>query len=208
MTSDNEVVLMHDWNKRMQPDLEKGYIPTLAEFRAAPILGKYTPLSFKDLLTIAKEHPDIYIVTDSKYTEKEAVKKEFTQMIKDAEETDSLDVLNRFVVQLYNEEMYDCIQQIYPFDQYIFTLYQRWEGDDLEELEKICQWSIDAQVPSITMWSNFISDPVRKTVQKYGLQLYGHTVDDPEEAAKLLKHNVGIYTNVITPDEARRLTGK
>lgn len=207
MTSDGEVVLMHDWNKAMQPDFEKGYIPTLEEFLQAPILGKYTPLSFRDLLTIAVEHPDIYIVTDSKYTDLETVSAEFSKMLSDAESMDCTEVFDRFIVQLYREEMYDCINKIYPFNQYIFTLYQRWEGEDMEELEEICRWSVNTGVPSITMWSTFITEPVRETVQKHGLRLYGHTVDDPSEAAALLNENVGIYTNVITPREALSLTG-
>ena len=52
MTSDQKVVLRHDWRKGWQRGIRETSIPTLEEFLNAPILGKYTPLSFQDLLLL------------------------------------------------------------------------------------------------------------------------------------------------------------
>ncbi len=134
LTSDQKVVLSYYWEKNFN-----NKIPTEEEFLNAKIKGKYTPLSFKDLLHIVNDYPDIWIITDSKYIDKENISTEFVEMKNTAIQENLLKVFDKFIIQIYNEEMLSIIKSIYPFENIIFTLYTRWNGD-LQEFEEICKW--------------------------------------------------------------------
>jgi glycerophosphoryl diester phosphodiesterase len=89
-----------------------------------------------------RDYPDIWIVTDTKYKDPEMVNKQFTIMKETALKADALDVFDRFIVQLYSEEMHEAVEAVYPFEPYIFTMYQRWFGDDEAEFTKNLQMEL------------------------------------------------------------------
>ena len=61
-----------------------GFFNTLEEVLSKPILGKYTPLSFRDLLLLMAQYPDICVITDTKFMDAEPVTAQFTAMLDDA----------------------------------------------------------------------------------------------------------------------------
>ena len=66
MTSDGQVVLRHDWRGGWQEGISELSIPTRDAFLAAPLLERYTPMSFRDLLLLMEEYPERKIrVVDS-----------------------------------------------------------------------------------------------------------------------------------------------
>ena len=200
MTSDNKVVLKHDWKWQIQEGID---IPTEAEFLASPISGTYTPLSFSDLCLLMKEYPDIWIVTDSKYTDSGNVKKQFNIMVQTAQKCGAVEVLDRIIVQVYNTEMYEVLQDdIYPFHSFILTLYQYGFKGSAEEFVEICRWCADQDVDAITMWYYLSSDEICEIAERYNRDVYLHTVNDVPLARELLeKGSRGIYTDEICPEE-------
>ena len=84
MTSDGQVVLRHDWRAGWQSGISELMIPTCDKFISTPILNEYTPMSFRDLLLLMEEYPDICIVTDTKFTDAEVVTAQFSAMLDDA----------------------------------------------------------------------------------------------------------------------------
>ena len=197
-TSDGKVVLRHDWGQELQEGIDAEHIPTVDEFKAAKIYGKYTPLAFTDLLQLMNEYPDIWIVTDSKAAEKEEVRVEFEEMVKEAEETGMMDLLDRFIIQIYNEDMYDVVKEVYPFPQYIFTLYLRWYGD-VEDFEGICRWCVLHDVESITMWNYRYNEKIRSIADRYGMDIFVHTENNALDGVNYIRSGVdGLYTDVIT----------
>ena len=200
MGSDGKILLCHDWNRGLQEGINSGCIPTSEKFKKTLIYGKYTPLTFVDLLHLMKKYPDIWIVTDSKAVKEEEVRREFEEMLKEAEQEDLLDVLDRMVVQIYNENMYDTINEVYPFYNYIFTMYMRWYGD-LEEFEKICKWCVIHEIRTITMWNYSYNEKIRGIAQRYNIDVYVHTENDPKAGANYLRSGVrGLYTDDITQE--------
>ncbi len=202
ITSDDKVVLRHDWNQEIQEGISSEKIPTEEEFLAVPILGTYTPLSFSDLCLLMKEYPDIWIVTDSKYSDSENVKKQFTIMIQTAQECDAVEVLDRIIVQIYNTRMYEVLKDVYPFRSFILTLYQYgWEGT-AEEFVEICRWCADQDVDAITMWYYLSGEEISEIAERYNRDIYLHTVNDVSLARELLENGIsGIYTDEICPEE-------
>lgn len=199
MTSDDKVVLRHDWDFAIQAGISSEYIPTEEEFLAIPILEKYTPMSFADLCLLMKKYPDIWIITDSKYPDKENVRKQFNIIVRTAEECNAVAALDRMVVQIYNEEMYEQLKEIYPFKSFIFTMYMRWNGG-VKGFTDICRWCVNHNIDVITMWYYLPSEDIKEIAGRYNMDIYVHTVDDISEALEFLKEGIkGIYTDNIYP---------
>lgn len=200
VAADGNIVLRHDWDVALQEGISSANIPTSGEFKEIPIYGKYTPLTFIDLLELMEEYPDIWIVTDSKAYEEDEVRAEFEEMVSEAQESGMLDVLDRFIVQIYNEKMYDAVKEVYPFSEYIFTLYMRW-GGELDEFENICRWCTVHNVKNITMWNFFYNERIKMIAQKYNIDIYVHTENNPLVGKNYLMNGVrGLYTDDLTED--------
>ncbi len=203
VTGDKKVVLRHDWEQAIQEGISSDNIPTQDQFLSIPICGMYTPLSFQDLCLLMKEYPDIWIVTDSKYTDTEDVKEQFAIMVQTAKECDAEDVLDRLIIQIYNPEMHDAVKEVYPFKSFIFTLYQYWDGS-IEQFTEICRWSVKHNVDVITMHFDYAIEENLEVAKRYDRDIYVHTVDDAEVAKEFLDKGVrGIYTDDISPEELK-----
>lgn len=196
-TSDREIVLSHYWDGRLQKGISENNIPTKEKFLNTKILEKYTPLSFKELLYLINEYPDIWIITDSKYTDKATIQEEFSKMIEIAKEENLEKSLNRFIIQIYNEEMLESIKEIYSFETYIFTLYTRW-GGSLEEYKKIVDWCYENDIKYITMWNFLFNEEIYNLANAKNIKIFVHTENDVDKANTFLEQGVrGIYTDSI-----------
>ena len=190
LTSDDKLVLIHDWS---------GYqnIPTYQEFLNTKLKNKYTPLSIEDVLLLLKIYPDVWFITDSKYLDKKLIKKEFNYLVSAAKKYNLVHELDRLVIQLYNKDMYYLIESIYHFNNYLYTMYMNWEYN-YNHFEDICKWGKD-KLRGIVLFKSFFSVNLLKTVKKYDLEMYVHTVNDLMEAKMYLREGVkGIYSDFIT----------
>lgn len=197
LTSDNELVACHDWEKwhNLIEDETSVEIPTKEEFLQTRFYDQYTALAIEDLLLFLAENPDTYLVTDSKSTEPEYYKLEFQRMVEAATELGCEDVLDRVIVQIYHDYMYEDIEEIYPF-QIIYTLYQEgFDGtpDSLIDYVVFCQKN---KINTITMWDYYYSDEIGQIADQAGIKIFVHTVNDDEEKDSFLSKNVGVYTDI------------
>ena len=201
MTSDMQVVLRHDWRAGWQDGVSESSIPTIEEFRQKPLLEKYTALSFQDLLLLMVEYPDICVVTDSKFTDAEIVTLQFEAMLSDARELGLSELFDRIVVQVYSELMFKVVDNIAEFPHYIYTLYNTGFDQSLASFEKIAQFCSENGIDGVTMWSYWWKESFAPVAQQYGLSVYVHTVNDPEQAGMLIESGVsGVYTDELTLD--------
>jgi glycerophosphoryl diester phosphodiesterase len=200
VTSDHKMVLRHEWDSDYQKGIDANNIPTEEEFTAVPILGSYTPLTLKDLLLLMQKYTDIYLITDTKDSEKALVQEEFEILLNTAKETGTEDVLNRIIVQIYDNEMLDTINEIYEFPIYIYTMYQIW-GGDIPEFVEFCKFCRANDISYITMFHFLVNPEVLEIAKAFDIDIYVHTVNDLEQAKNLLNSGVhGIYTDDITLD--------
>lgn len=202
MTADNQVVACHDWDLWLGYNKDAGFleeggaIPSYDEFMAGQTKGGYTPLSGEELVLFMKEHPDIYIITDTKEADPQILKEPFHALVDLAKKHDCEEVLDHFVIQIYHGYMYGVIKEIYPFSNYIFTLYQegyRGKEEKMEEYAKFCMLN---NIDVVTMNADYYHDRLLDICNKYGLQLFVHTVNDEAEINSLINKGVGVYTDV------------
>ena len=197
ITSDGVMVLRHDWGSDLgQADAfgwgEQTEAVTAEEFISAPIYGKYTPMTLKDWFAIMKSHPGIYLVTDTKFSEK--VAEQFGLFVDTAVENGYEDVLSRVIVQIYYTDMYDEIAAVYPFENWIWTLYRiGWPGG-----REILDFMNEKNIPVLTVPSSLWDDQKRDELEGSGIKVYVHTVNDENEARLKIAQGVsGIYSDDI-----------
>ena len=200
LTADQQVVLRHDWRAGWQSGISEISIPTMKEFLSRPILRKYTPLSFRDLLLLMEEYPDICVITDTKFTDAEVVTLQFRSMLRDAEELGLSYLFDRMIIQVYDQLMFRVVDSVRHFDYYIYTLYTdgfaRTEADFREKAD----FCAENGIMGITMWDYWWREDYASIAREKGLKVFAHTVNDPEAARSLLDGGVsGIYTDSLTP---------
>ena len=122
LTSDGKIASVHDWDDY---GLKNGEPMSSEEWLAAGSAGKdeseahYTSLLFEDILDIMEKYPDIVIVTDTKYSDERASQM-FTIICDTVEQKDPA-LFDRLVPQIYTNEMYDVIMELYPWKNIIYT---------------------------------------------------------------------------------------
>lgn len=203
LTRDGQVVLRHDWwPSNWQEGIDWTAIPTREEFISKPILGKYTPLSFRDLLILMAQYTDVCIITDTKFTDSDVIYIEFGAMLADAAELGLTELFDRMVIQLYDGNMRQCLEKIYPFPHRIYTLYVRGFKQTQADFREIAKYCAEHGVEGITMWDYWWNANYTSIAQEYGIKVYVHTVNDAAAARKLLGSGVnGVYTDVLAPKD-------
>lgn len=201
LTRDGKVVLRHDWwPDDWQEGINGAAVPTREEFLSKPIFGVYTPLSFRDLLLLLEEYPDVCVITDTKFTDPDVIFIEFESMLADARALDRLGLFERIVIQLYSGVMRQCLDNIYPFPHRIYTLYAEGFEQTSAAFRKRAAYCAEKGIEGIAIWEDWW-DPVYASIaREYGLAVYVHTVNDTAAARTLLEQGVAaVYTDILTP---------
>lgn len=200
MTADKQIVACHDWefwNKETNQDdsMDEDYIPTLDAFMSHKVMGKYTPLSADDIMQFLKEHPDMYIITDTKYSEPEEIKEEFYALVDAAARNDCVEMLDRFVVQIYHMYMLDIVDEIYPFPNYIYTLYSEGYRGEEDKMQQYAEFCMLHDIDVITMNAKYYQDGLSDICEWYGIHMFVHTINADDEIEAYREKGIGVYTD-------------
>lgn len=200
LTADQQVVLRHDWRAGWQEGISETAVPTLEEFLNKPLLDKYTPLSFRDLLELMEDYPDICVVTDSKFTDAEIVRLQFEAMVRDARELGLSYLLDRVAVQVYDPLMFKVVDSVHHFRHYIYTLYVEGFGRTEASFRERALFCAQNGIQGITMWDTWWDGAFAPIADRCGVKVYTHTVNNPQQASALLESGVAaVYTDELTP---------
>lgn len=209
LTSDGVLVLRHDFDQSSYYYLEQlveqqNTDMTYQRFTQEKINFKYSPLSAEDLLWLMVEYPDVTVITDSKDLEKEIIQAQFSQLVNLAEEMGHPELLDRLVVQIYHQDMLAYIQEIHPFSQWIFTLYQLEEVDYLE-LARFCFFQ---RIPVVTIESSLVVRDNVDLLRSHGVLVFAHTVNRLMDTKGLIDLGVvGVYSDMLSPSDLALLEG-
>lgn len=204
LTSDDRLVCIHDWNDwaaAVKSNHVEDQVYSEEEFMGEQIFDRYTPMSLETLFELMREYEDVWIITDTKGTGQEIVGKQFEVMLETAQKTDSMDLLDRFVIQLYNYNMYDVVEEIHSFPSYILTLYAMGEPTEARFI-KHCRFCKDRGIDIIIMWDEWVTPEIISMAETYGIDIYVHTVNDPDDMESFRDIGVkGFYTDYIFPKD-------
>lgn len=151
---------------------------------------KYQVLTFEELCNYMVENPDVYFVTDTKYTNSRAIDYIFRDIITTAKRIDS-SILDRVVVQVYNQAMYFQVMELYPFPSVIYTLYM---SDDSEEevIEFVKNTGIGVVAMPMSKYNwDFVSQ-----LNLVNCKSFLHTINSSNQAEYYMDRGVyGVYTD-------------
>lgn len=203
LTSDDRMVCIHEWRTQMSSNYEAGYVYSEEEFMNIQVFDSYTPMSLETLFELMRKYEDTWIITDTKDADRVTIQKDFQILVDTARKTDSLDLLDRFIVQIYNYEMYDYVDDIYPFPSYILTLYMLASPDN-GRITEFCRFCKSKGINTITMWASWATPEVMTVAKIYGIDIYVHTVNEIDDLKQLRDIGVkGFYTDYIYPENIK-----
>ena len=201
ITSDGQMVLLHNWKRKMFSAHTPGKKTTYAQFMAAKIYDKYTPLDIDDLLKLMRDYPDVTIITDSKYTDQSTIKKQFTTLVGKAKALGLESVLDRMVVEIYNKKMLTTVKGVHKFNAYIFTLYKLYsKAPSASQLKSICEFCKKNGVYTVAMPDYWWKSSYLSIIKKYDLDAALYTTNSASAAKKYFKQGVtALWTDYLPP---------
>lgn len=207
VTTDNRTVLAHDadgWRTnavvKADSDVQIAANPdptafTYDNFMSSLWYDKYHPLDIDALFQLLQEYPDIYIITGTKYFDEEHVSLQFSEFVNTAKNYDE-GILNRFIPQIYHQEMLDMIMNIYPWKSVIYTLY----SDPDWTPENVLEFATDSGVKFITMWGSLVEQGTLDLWKTAEIKVAAHTINNLTQANRLRSLGVSIiYTDFLLP---------
>lgn len=112
------------------------------------------------------------------------------------ETVEIIPLLDRMVVQIYNQEMFHAVQEVYPFEHWVYTLYQTADPD----FHEIGQFCSDNGIDVVTINYTVFTREKWDILNQYGIKVYVHTVNrlfDVYHAQYNGAH--GFYSDILTP---------
>jgi len=200
-TSDDRIVLWHHWDRPFCSKYKKGTVPTYEQFMESKIYDQYTPLDLEALLRLMKDHPDIRVVVDGKCTKKSEVKKQFRTIVSTAKSLGAAEALDRLVVEIYTKEMFDVVDGVYHFSEYLMTLYKMFDKapstSKLKSAAKFCQ---QKGIATIAMYADWWKAKYAGVIAPYGLDIALYTVNSARDAQGYFDEGVtALFTDFLPP---------
>lgn len=201
VTSDGHLVLRHDWEAGTYPvlgqKLPKAIAPmTLEQFESLPIQQQYTPVTYNQLVRFMSRHPDMILITDTKEPDSSKAAAIFKRIVAETIEVDA-DILQRIIPQLYQSDNFDAVSSVYPFSQYIYTLYMNQDSK-----EQIIDFVTEKGIRIVVMDENRYSPEFVQTLRDKGIYTYINTINDVNQIRQFVHEGVqGVMTDFVVPDE-------
>jgi len=192
-TADEKLVCSHGWNNYVSP-------PNLIDFLNTKIQGTFTPLALIDLFILLRDYPDTFLVTDTKSFKKNDVRSTF-QAIIDTANGLAPEILERIIPQIYSEKMLKYIEEIYPFNSYIYTLYLSRSSK-----QRVIDFATENGIRVITMPKHRISSKSDSkifinTLKKKRIYTYLHPINEKKEILFFETYGPwGFYTAFLAPE--------
>lgn len=202
-TSDGTLVLRHDFDAdgsyyRLEIEPSGNLVMDSKTFVETPAIYEQTPITAVDLLYLMLEYPDMYLVTDTKYTDKATVQRQFNDLKNIATNIGAPELLDRVIPQIYNKEMLGWVKEIHPFQNWIFTLYLI-TNPDYADIASFCEAN---GIDTVTLYYDRATKENISALKAKNLKVYAHTVNRYLMFEDLLEAGVdGIYTDRIKPYE-------
>lgn len=198
-TNDNHLVARHDWSDSLlksfqQNDDLKG-IMNVEDFSNEQIHGKFQSLTLEDIFILMKQYPDMYIVTDTKEVDEQKIIDQFNYIIKTAKQID-IEILRRVMPQIYTPEMFEIINNLYKWENVIYTLYQSYQTQD-----EVVEFLEEENITTVVMTAETASQEFIDKLLEKNKYIYVHTINDKETARKYIDMGVwGVYTDSLAEE--------
>lgn len=204
VTSDRELVLLHGWD---EDSLEKlGLDGTISgpvsrdEFLAVKLCGEYTSMCMADFVEWLEVNPDVYIVLDVKVGQDMEEIRWVLQYLVDACDQDP-QRLAQFVIQLYYDEMYEVVKEVYDFPNVLYATYKT-ESEDPEYWKEIAAFCRERNIRAVSLPSHRMVPEIIDILKENDLVVYTYTINTVEEMEEMLTAGAdGICSDVLSESD-------
>ena len=189
-TSDKKLVCVHYWSNVSTDD----QLLSLAEFEAAEVCGKYTPMTAEMLIEYMAQYEDMYLVIDTKEADSVSVVSDLVALC-----GENTAIADRFVIQLYDKGIKAQMQKVYPFsnDNFLFTAY-KFGPSKFADIMQVCY---DEQIPVVTVADGRWDEATIGYYRDKGFLVFAHTVNRLDYVKNAVAQGVyGFYTDFL-PEE-------
>lgn len=206
LTSDDNLAVVHDWEHYANYD---GTAPTAKQWLEMKTHGYpqtegvyYTSMLIGDLLDQMLINRDMFVITDTKSFEvsEQETRRQF-EIIRDEAMKRDPALLKRIIPQIYNEQMYDLVMEVYEFQDIIYTLYATASTSaraaefvaDKENIKVVTVRKTDER---------FLNSDLAGKLKPYDKLVYVHTIKYYNEFADCAKYGAyGFYAHHLTPSD-------
>ena len=186
LTSDAQIVLIHDWEGSAQRLLGSAGRRTLESFSSAPVMAGLHLLTLDQLLDWLSAHPDCSIITDTKSEDNRSL---LEQLMNRAGGQASA-----FIPQTFSYEEFQQVRSL-GFDRVILSLYKM--SIDPAALTQFAQ---DSQPWAVTIPAEAMEQTLLTSLSQSGISVYAHTVDSVDFFDQWSSMGLtGLYTNYFSP---------
>ncbi|NQJ67751.1 glycerophosphodiester phosphodiesterase [Streptococcus suis] len=209
LTSDGKMAAVHDWDQFGNMD---GVAMSSQEWKAFQTFGspvtdsRFTTMLIGDVLDQMLINKDMFLVTDTKILDaSDEMKLQFTEIVNEAMKRDP-ELLNRIIPQIYNEEMYALIREIYDFPEVIYTLYASQDSAD-NVLDFVKNNPAISVVTTPIGHANFFTAEFINSLHAANKKIYTHTIHTYDDLTKYAALGIdGFYTGLLLPRDFNTLT--
>ena len=145
---------------------------------------------------------DMFVITDTKSFEvsEQETRRQF-EIIRDEAMKRDPALLKRIIPQIYNEQMYDLVMEVYEFQDIIYTLYATASTSaraaefvaDKENIKVVTVRKTDER---------FLNSDLAGKLKPYDKLVYVHTIKYYNEFADCAKYGAyGFYAHHLTPSD-------
>ncbi|WP_413358856.1 phosphatidylinositol-specific phospholipase C/glycerophosphodiester phosphodiesterase family protein [Robertmurraya sp. 2P01SA] len=201
LTSDQHLVARHDWQPYLARMFEQslptnGIQPlTLEEFQNHKINKRLHPLTVEDIISLLQIYPDAYIITDTKSTDLDEIKTQFSVLLQTIFEIDPT-MINRVIPQVYNEEMFALLIEMYPFEHFVYTLYKTFQSS-----KEVIDFVVRENIQFVAMSESKYSKEFIHELTDRGITSMIYTINDQDLAESYFQQGVtAVYTDQLLPN--------
>lgn len=203
-TADGELVLAHDWgNWTRNVGIEyTGEVITYEQFMSTKLYGLETPMDLAALIDRMAAHEDMYCMTDFKRCyEMDVVVSAFQAIVQAAGDAGHMEVLDRFIIQNHHNDFKHWVDEVYPFQNWLYTMYSIREEEDRIP-ENVVAYCEKEGIAVIAMGHTVVDRAWIELARQHGIRIFVHTVNGLDYANSLMAAGVaGVYTDDIKPGQ-------
>ena len=158
-------------------------------------------MTLADFLKLLKNYPDAFVMLDSKqYSVRsyQTTVEDYADYLEIAEAAGAEEVLDQIIPEIYTQPMFAGTALLYNFPTYIYSLWQEYTTEELNDIAEFCQTN---KIMAVTIYRDYWSEEVQKIFDERDILVYIYTINDKEEARRYLANGAqGVCTDVLITD--------
>ena len=176
---------------------------TWADLAGHKYLGRYTILRVQELARLLRDHPDMYVILDSKYARLDI----YSRMLRYAPERS---LRERIFPHVEDRAELSSFRTAYPLQNYVLALYHT-QGQNRYDDPIVGDFVNRYRAPAVMMWwrdrdlslslaangreGRRYRPSFASTLKGLGANVYVHSLGDPAQVQRFWDRGIGVYSD-------------